>query len=108
MTLPPGHIGNSLFLPLWFCNGATVIIFEKYEEELLLQSVEKYRINLMLIFPAMGHKLIKGELADKYDLSSVKMMITGGAAFPRNVSEDIVKKYNILFRECKSKLLNNF
>ncbi len=108
LIFPLGHMGGSLFFPLWFCYGATVIIFEKYDEQLLLQSVQKYRINLMMIFPAMGHKLIKGELADKYDLSSVKMMITGGAAFPRNVSEDIVKKYNVLFRECMSKLLNNF
>ncbi len=102
MTLPLGHLGGSLFLPIWFCSGATVILFEKLDEKLLLKSVEKYRINLMTIFASMGHKLINGELADKYDLSSVKMMITAGAAFSKHISKDIVNKYNVLFRECMS------
>ncbi len=97
MTLLLGHLSGSLFFPIWFCSGATVILFEKLEE-LLLKSVEKYRINLMRILASMGHKLINGELADKYDLSSVKMM-TVGAAFPKHISKDIVKKYNVLFRE---------
>jgi hypothetical protein len=40
---------------------ATIVLLEKYNDELLLKSVEKYRINYMPLFPAIGHKLIKGE-----------------------------------------------
>ncbi len=99
LTLSSGHIGTLLFQFVWFSSGATIVMLEKNEEELWLESVEKYRINLLFIFPAMGHKLVKGELADKYDFSSVKMMFTGAAPFPGNVAEDIVKKYNVIFRE---------
>ncbi len=99
-----GEIAGSLFMPRWLCLGSIVIILEKFDEELYFQSVEKYRINVLPIFPSFGHKLIKGELADKYDLSSVKMMNTGAVAFPANVAEAIVKKYKVIFRERMSYL----
>jgi acyl-coenzyme A synthetase/AMP-(fatty) acid ligase len=99
MPFPVGHIGIQISLPSNIGSGATLIIYEKFDEELLLQSIEKYGVNSLPLFPAIGHKLIEGELADKYDLSSVKMMLTGGAAFPGNVAKEIVKKYGVIFRE---------
>jgi fatty-acyl-CoA synthase len=99
VPFPTGHIGIQISLPSSIGSGATIIIYEKFDEELLLQSVEKYRVNVLPLFPAVGHKLIKGKLVDKYDLSSVKVMFTGGAAFPGNVAKEIVKKYNVIFRE---------
>jgi acyl-coenzyme A synthetase/AMP-(fatty) acid ligase len=94
-----GHIGIQVSLPSNIGSGATLIIYEKFDEELLLQSIEKYGVNALPLFPAIGLKLIKGELADKYDMSSVKVIITGGAAFPGNVAKEIVKKYDVIFRE---------
>jgi acyl-coenzyme A synthetase/AMP-(fatty) acid ligase len=99
MAYIDGHIGGLLFLPVWMGSGATVVVLERYEEELWFQSVEKYRINLLFVFPANSYKLIRGELADKYDFSSVKLIYTGGAPFPGNVAEEIVKKYKVIFRE---------
>jgi hypothetical protein len=51
------------------------------------------------IFPAMGYKLVDEEFVDKYDFSSVKLMFTSGTAFPGHIAEEIVKKYNVIFRE---------
>jgi acyl-CoA synthetase (AMP-forming)/AMP-acid ligase II len=94
-----GHITSSLYPPLWISYGATVVLLVKFDEELYFQSVEKYKINLLPIFSAMGRKLVEGELAEKYDLSSVKMMVTGAAPFDAMVSKAIVEKYNVIFRE---------
>jgi hypothetical protein len=49
----------------------------------------------------LGQKLVSGDFADKYDFSSLKMIITGGAAIGENISKAIVKKYNVIFRESK-------
>jgi acyl-coenzyme A synthetase/AMP-(fatty) acid ligase len=108
MIFPLGHIGGQVFLPVWLSFGATIVLLEKYDHELLLKAVEKYRINLLSLFPAIGHKLIKGELVDKYDLSSIKMMFTTGAAFTESVAKDIIKKYNVIFRECMYLVLSFF
>jgi len=101
LIYPFGHIGGSMYLPILLYSGATAIVYGRYDEELILQSIEKYRINYLTIFSAFGRKLIEGELADKYDLSSVKIMTTGGAAFPGNVAKTIIEKYNVIFEECK-------
>jgi acyl-coenzyme A synthetase/AMP-(fatty) acid ligase len=68
-----GHIISSLYLPYWISYGATVVLLIKFDEELYFQSVEKYKINLLPTFATLGRKLVEGELAQKYDLSSVKM-----------------------------------
>jgi acyl-coenzyme A synthetase/AMP-(fatty) acid ligase len=94
----PGHISSTQYLPFWISYGATVILLVKFDEELYFQSVEKYKINLLPVFPTWGRKLIEGELALKYDLSSVKM-ITTLTTFDAKVSKAIVEKYNVIFQE---------
>jgi acyl-coenzyme A synthetase/AMP-(fatty) acid ligase len=100
-----GEIGAHLSLANYLCSGATLVLYEEYDDELLLQSVEKYRINVLVLFPAIGQKLIEGKLSNKYDLSSVRMMFTETVAFPPNVAKELVKKYKAIFRESKSYLL---
>jgi len=100
---PFGHVSGALTLPTWVSEGHTLVIFESLDEEVIVQSVEKYKINLLALFPAFGHRLLYGDLKDKYDLSSLKFMTTGGSKFPENVAKGLIKKYNIKFREglCK-------
>ncbi len=94
-----GEIGAHLSLANYLCSGATLVLYEEYDDELLLQSVEKYRINVLVLFPAIGQKLIERKLSNKYDLSSVRMMFIETVAFPPNVAKELVKKYKAIFRE---------
>ncbi len=56
-------------------------------------------MNYVGLFPAFGVALLDGSL-DKYDISSVKNVMSGGAAFPINVAQDLIKKFNFTsFRE---------
>ncbi len=100
---PFGHLSGILTLPGWVSEGHTVVIYESFDEEVIVQSVEKYKINSLTIFPAFGHRLLDGDLKDKYDLSSLKFITTGGSKFPENVAKGLIKKYNIKFSEglCK-------
>jgi len=96
---PFGHVSGTMTLPCWVSLGQTLVIYKGIDEELILQSVEKHRINLLPIFPAFGHELLDGHLKDKYDLSSLKIMATGGSKFPTNVANRLIEKYNIIFCE---------
>jgi hypothetical protein len=55
MAYPFGHIGVLFFQFVWFSSGVTIVMLEKYEEELWFESVEKYRINLLPIFAALPY-----------------------------------------------------
>jgi long-subunit acyl-CoA synthetase (AMP-forming) len=100
---PFGHASGTVTLPAWVSEGHTVVIYESFDEEVIVQSVEKYKINSLSLFPAFGQRLLDGDLKGKYDLSSLKFMTTGGSKFPENVAKGLIKKYNIKFSEglCK-------
>jgi acyl-coenzyme A synthetase/AMP-(fatty) acid ligase len=101
---PFGHASGTITLPAWVSEGHTLVIYESLDEEVIVQSVEKYKIDILPLFPAFGHRLLDGDLKDKYDLSSLKFMTTGGSKFPENVAKGLIKKYNIKFCEglCKT------
>jgi acyl-coenzyme A synthetase/AMP-(fatty) acid ligase len=96
---PFGHVSGTVALPGWVSEGHTIVLFESFDEEVIVQAVQKYRINALTLFPAFGHRLLDGSLKDKYDLSSLKFMTTGGSKFPENVAKGLIKKYNIKFCE---------
>ncbi|CAG2173738.1 unnamed protein product, partial [Oppiella nova] len=99
MQYPCGHISGTVMIPMQVVNGFRLVIFGEFSEELLMKSIEKYRINVLPAFPSFGRRLIEGDLVDKYDLSSLKGMSTGGAAFPGNIAKAIIDKYGIQFKE---------
>ena len=47
----------------------------------------------------MAKKLAESNLDKKYDLSSVRVLITGGSPCPQTVSTDLLNQYNIVFVE---------
>ena len=73
--------------------GVRVVMYRDYDPELILKSIEKYRIDLVSFVPAFAHKLVSGDLVDKYDFSSVKLMATTGAAIPEHICKAIINKY---------------
>ncbi len=96
---PFGHASGNASLPGWVYKGNTLFLYEEINEELILESVEKYKINVLPIFTAFGHRLIDGDLKDKYNISSVKMMTTTGSRFPPKLAHNLIDKYKIIFRE---------
>ncbi|CAG2181425.1 unnamed protein product, partial [Oppiella nova] len=99
MPYPMGHISGSSILPLQLCLGVKLIIYSDFTVDLLFRSIEKYRITFLPTFPSFGRKLIEGDLCHKYDLSSLKGVNTGGAAFPANIALAIIDRYHVQFRE---------
>ena len=99
VIFPFGHISGTTFIPIQIIIGSTVVVFGHFDEELLMKSIEKYRIKGMPLFPNVGRRFIEGNLAKKYDLSSLEVISTGGAAFPGNIAKAMIDKYNVKFRE---------
>jgi len=99
LIYPFGHASGNMALPCWICAGHTLVIYEGIDEQLILQSVEKYKLNILPIYPAFAHRLIEGDLKDKYDLSSLKMITTVGSKFSAKLAQSLINKHNIIFRE---------
>ncbi|XP_027368420.1 4-coumarate--CoA ligase 2-like isoform X1 [Abrus precatorius] len=90
-VLPMFHIYalNSILL----CGiraGAAVLIVQKFEITTLLKLIEKHRVTVASLVPPIVLELVKNGEAFRYDLSSIRAVVTGAA--PMGVElQDAVK-----------------
>lgn len=74
------------------CRNRNIIIVDKFEPETYLKCIEKYKIPVLLAVPPLIQFLLKSDIVEKYDLSSVKEIICGAAPLGRDVIEATKKK----------------
>ena len=77
---PLSH-GSGLYALPNIGKGGTNIILESksYDPDLVLKAVETYRVTNMFVAPTMVIRLIESPAVERYDLSSLKAVIYGGA-----------------------------
>lgn len=73
--------------------GESMVLMEKLDFEVMLRSVEKYRVTYMSVSPPLVVAMAKSELAGKYDLSSLQMLGCGGAPLGKEVAERFVARF---------------
>ncbi|KAF5464125.1 hypothetical protein F2P56_014230 [Juglans regia] len=93
-VLPLFHIYslNSVFL----CGlraGAAILLMQKFEIVSLLQLIQKYKVSIMPIVPPIVLAISKSPDLDKYDLSSIKMLKSGGAPLGKEIEETVKAKF---------------
>jgi acyl-CoA synthetase (AMP-forming)/AMP-acid ligase II len=106
ITLNPGPFwhsaprdGASLHLYL----GATTVIMREFHAEEFLSAVEKYRVTNGFIVPTMFRMLIDLPGNERYDTSSLRLLISGGAPLPVQLKEACIKRFGpILFESYAS------
>jgi 4-coumarate--CoA ligase len=70
----------------------TNIMLPKWDIEVALKSIEKYKITHLPLVPPLVRQLAQSELTDKYDLSSVIGAASGAAYLPPDVAYQLAKK----------------
>ena len=85
--LLPWHIVLGAFI-----NGASVILTEVFNAKKSLELIEKEKITFLLGVPTVYFYLCAEPDIKKYDLSSLRMGITGGAVFPKERFQEAEQK----------------
>lgn len=70
--------------------GNAVVIMERFDMEMMLRAVEKYRVTHMWVVPPIMLALAKHR-GMKYDLSSLKQVGSGGAPLRKEVMAEFAK-----------------
>ncbi|XP_073957644.1 luciferin 4-monooxygenase-like isoform X2 [Choristoneura fumiferana] len=73
-------------------NGKEVIYLQKFQEKQYLETVQKYKAQSLLVAPPLVVLLSKSSLVDKYDLSSVQVIYSGGAPLDGGVIQQVKKR----------------
>ncbi|WP_051273595.1 class I adenylate-forming enzyme family protein [Desulfotruncus alcoholivorax] len=69
----------------WYCatlvSGGTLVVMPAFVPEKVLQNIERHRVNWMMMVPVMYNALLNlpEDVLNKYDITSLKMVISGGA-----------------------------
>nr|AID51448.1 4-coumaroyl:CoA-ligase [Astragalus membranaceus]UWV84637.1 4-coumaroyl:CoA-ligase [Astragalus mongholicus] len=89
-VLPMFHIYalNSILL-CGIRSGAAVLIVQKFEITTLLELIQKYRVTVASFVPPIVLALVKSGESNRYDLSSIRAMITGAAPMGMELEEAV-------------------
>jgi long-chain acyl-CoA synthetase len=94
LTLPMFHIfGLNVPLGLLLLNGATGLMLERFEPVEALRLIQKHKVTVLFGAPPMYVAWVNTPGADQYDLSTVRLAVSGAAA----LSEDVLKRFTDLF-----------
>ncbi|XP_038897021.1 4-coumarate--CoA ligase 1-like [Benincasa hispida] len=73
--------------------GASIMIMQKFDIVSLLQLIEKYRISIMPIVPPIFLAIAKSPEFEKYDVSSVRVLKSGGAPLGKELEDAVREKF---------------
>lgn len=84
-------------LPLYV--GATIVLMQRWNRDVALTLMQRYRITWWSAPPAMITEFFANPAVAEHDLSSLKLLMGGGAAMPQAVARRLSDDYGIVFNE---------
>nr|AHL83551.1 4CL [Morus alba var. multicaulis] len=72
--------------------GAAILIMQKFEINKLLELVEKYKVTIAPFVPPIVLAIAKSPDLHRYDLSSIRMVMSGGAPMGKDLEEAVKDK----------------
>lgn len=95
IVTPLFHVGSSWPLFYNFMIGNTQIVFQSVDAEDILKTVAKEKVTTALwIVPVIRILLANANLVEKYDISSLRLIVTGGAPISGAELKRFVKLFN--------------
>ena len=89
VTLPLFHIGALAFFPLCVHTGKSMVFMRAFDPQLFLKIMEKEKITFMGIVPVMLMFIRSIPDYDKYDWSSIKLILVYASPVP----DSLIKEY---------------
>jgi long-chain acyl-CoA synthetase len=100
VAVPLFHVfGLSSILNIVVRFGATMVLLPRFDSTAVLQSIMKYRATIFEGVPTMYVDLLSQSDFDDYDLSSLRVAISGGAAIPAEVLEEFERRVGVVILE---------
>ncbi|GAB2215195.1 hypothetical protein Droror1_Dr00019575 [Drosera rotundifolia] len=92
IVLPLFHVfGLVVLLYAQLQRGNTVVIMGRYDLEMLLRAVERYRVSHLWVVPPIMLALTKQARVTKYDLSSLREVGSGAAPLGKEIMVEFAK-----------------
>jgi acyl-CoA synthetase (AMP-forming)/AMP-acid ligase II len=91
---PLYHVGAlDLTLTNLLYAGASAHVLRRFEAEAVLAAIAEHRVTNLWLAPAMVNAIVRAEGLDRYDLSSVKVLVDGGEKMPLQLIERVLATF---------------
>lgn len=90
--LPWFHVYGLLSMVHSTTAGVLLVMLPKFEEDLFLSTIQKYKTTHSFMVPPLMVFLAKHPSVDKYDLSSLRELYCGAAPLSREVEDAVLKR----------------
>jgi fatty-acyl-CoA synthase len=95
---PLSHAGSAMILPTLLKQG-TILVHPTFDPVRVMQAIQDYRINCMLVVPTMIYALLDHPRFKEFDLSSLETVFYGASAIsPARLKEAIERIGPVFFQ----------
>ena len=81
----------SMAMPL--ASGATVVTMPRFDLDLFFALIERYRVTVLGVPPPVMAAFARHPMADKYDLSSLELIVSGGAPLGADLQRAVAGRF---------------
>ncbi len=99
-VLPLFHsFGQTCIMNAAFLAGATVTMMAQFETKKTMAVIQRDRVSIMAAVPTMYFFMLNVEDPDAYDLSSIRMAVSGGSSLPLDILNRFEQRYGVRLLE---------
>jgi len=85
-------------LNLGLTTGNTIVIVPKFELEPFLKVIQKFKVTWAHLVPPIILALAKHPMVSKYDISSIRSIVSGAAPLGAELQQEVTDKLKIPVR----------
>jgi long-chain acyl-CoA synthetase len=95
-VLPLFHsFGQTVIQNATLLSGGTIVLVPRFDPKAAFEQMQEHRVTLFAGVPTMYFALLHYPDADRYDVSSLRFCVTGGAPMPVEVLHNFDRKYGV-------------
>jgi fatty-acyl-CoA synthase len=95
---PLSHAGAAMFLPT-LLRGGTMVVQPGFEPVAVMETIERYRINCMMLVPTMIYALLDHPRFGEFDLSSLETVFYGASAISPARLKEAIERIGPVFQQ---------
>ncbi|RDX98189.1 hypothetical protein CR513_18926, partial [Mucuna pruriens] len=69
--------------------GSAILLIDKFEIRALLEAIERHRVSVAMVVPPLVVALAKNPAVEDYDLSSIRLVMSGAAPLGQQLEESL-------------------
>ena len=100
VVLPLFHsFGQTCVMNVGLLSGSTLTMLPTFDTVKTMEIIQRDKVSFFAAVPTMFFWMLNLENADQYDLSSLRMVVSGGSALPVEVLEKFKQRYGVRILE---------